>query len=220
MMPKDVKLDAGEFKEWMQLTSGTIKTTDGEKTLKELGQNDKICPMQRVTVPNTFGIVIGQMTRLQYLFLGASADRVTIALGKRGFAIEYYDYQRNTIDSSDIGNLSKRNWWGFGLFGHGQTPLLGADGAFAIQGHPALLNFIGWEATDLLLPAHFVGTNDHNFKYGGFIGAFCWSGFGGWRDITYGKAYTVGEPYIATEGPLQFRVGTWDGLVAEMTGVK
>lgn len=47
-----IGLDVGEFREWVTL-SGEVKTDNGMKNLTNLSSSDKICPNQRVRVPNT-----------------------------------------------------------------------------------------------------------------------------------------------------------------------
>ena len=53
-LARKVRLEVGEFNKWIKLEGfGKILTEQGEKALWELTLADKICPGEKVTVPNT-----------------------------------------------------------------------------------------------------------------------------------------------------------------------
>jgi len=214
-LAKRVKLDLSEFKKWMQLTSETIKTVDGEKTLKELEKNDQICPMQIVTVPNTFSIIKGDMNHWQRLgqladlYMTIWAAKITMAFEKRGYQVLWYE----DASPDDIKNAVTEDWWGIGMFGHGQEGYLITKSEWG-----------GWWATEFLGSEYISGARildnkQDMFKLGGTIGYMCHADEGGWSRITFGKSYLAHGILSAASGPRGLGWwGSWDSLVGDMTG--
>jgi len=73
-----VKLRLSEFREWMRLTGATIRTADGnDRSLAELLEWERICPAERVSVPNTAYIDVGTYSYglLGWYLMGYKAGR-------------------------------------------------------------------------------------------------------------------------------------------------
>jgi len=118
-LAKEIGLDANEFRKWIELSDSPIKTEMGFKTLEELSSDHKICPMQKVTVPNTVMAYWGGWGQgVGKHFVDWGKDVATLV--KRGFFVyepEGYDASRFE-EAIKFMQLSKK-LHGIYAWGHG-----------------------------------------------------------------------------------------------------
>jgi RHS repeat-associated protein len=123
-----IGLQAGQFRAWLTLESGTITLVNGGKiSLAQLGQDDQICANQTVKVPNVvYAIWVGDLGWFGKLAVDWSGDLGY--LRTRGFYVAESDGTANLL--ATIGAYSNsRTLHGLFVTGHGNVGGFGTKNA-------------------------------------------------------------------------------------------
>jgi hypothetical protein len=119
-LAKEIGLEPTEFKEWLTLTGGQIKTAGGAvKSLSSLTAKDVCCPGEKVEIPNTvLAYWAGELGGFGKWWVMWGTD--VGALKKRGFNVpEHQGWTANALETEIQTATKAKELHGIFFWGHG-----------------------------------------------------------------------------------------------------
>ena len=165
----EIGLDAKEFKNWLTLTGGTVKTPTGNKELSQPDAKDVCCPGEKVSIPN---VVLaywgGELGDDGKRWVGW--DKNVAALKKRGFAVTEWTKYTRALAAGDFAMASLfKQLHGIYYWGHGSyTGWYHVSGALWWEKKERRPGGLGWKVwdQDKTRPADWFRYDGHDYYYG------------------------------------------------------
>ena len=207
-LAKLVRLDAAQVKSW----------------LKKWKPNAQVCKNEKFSVPNTFIVGLGSVSGLARHMLKVNMLSLTNALERRGFKVEWLQYETGTSSTQLINRTKSDDTWGYSFFGHGNKPIRGIIKIFGIE-----LPDIRVDKNNLDLYGAFVWRDGYdlvksksisrNFKYGLGINYHCFANKHPWNTLSVTYFGTHGLTFALQTRAVRY-YGTWNGLVGKAADKK